>query len=143
MAANSYGKTYQDIDLNYVKELASKLISEQNIARLLGYNANYWWDLKKQYPELSDAVSAGRAENERILCEKLMQQATEKDNVNCLIFALKSQHKWRDTQDIEVTHRVEELNESRDERMLRIQEMHAKVLPDAIDVEATNDSPTE
>ncbi len=146
MPANALGKTYHDIDLKEVEELAAGLVSEYNIATLLGYNRTYWPELKRQYPELSEAIFRGRSRSEKALAAKLIERAMVDKSDACLLFALKSQHKWRDTQEVEITHRVEELNSAREERMARIQESQQKLISnkildnsDVIDVSSTDE----
>ncbi len=132
---NALGLTYADVDLDQVEKLAANLVSEQNIASLLGFHVNHWPEVKRQNTEIAEAIRKGRARSEKMLATKLIERAMVDKSDTALIFALKSQHKWRDTQEVEVVHRVEELDSTRKERLARIEEMQKKLVGEVIDVE--------
>lgn len=92
--------------LEEVKDLISKGYTEASLARHLGYSPTYFCELKKQIPELAEAIKEGRDSVEQLLKNKLFAIANNHHNpkqLAAVIFMLKAQYGWRDSGDVQTT----------------------------------------
>lgn len=92
--------------LEEVTDLISQGYTEASLARHLGYSPTYFCELKKQIPELAEAIKAGRENVEQLLANKLFLIAQADNNpkqLTALIFMLKSQYGWRDSGDVDTS----------------------------------------
>lgn len=78
-----------------VRRMAAEGFPQALAASLLGVARRTFRDMLERDPELADAWSVGRGENERELVGLLMTQARE-GSLTATIFALKGLHGWRD-----------------------------------------------
>lgn len=81
--------------LDYVRELAARGMYEKDIALCLGYNRTYFSEMKREHPELSDALKQGAARGLERVTGKLL------DNIDAgreasTFFYLKCKGGWRD-----------------------------------------------
>ena len=87
-----------DEDLDKIKEYSSLGMRQEEIARLLniaGSTFKYWLG-DPDMPELKEALETGRANAKVIVTTKLFQQINE-GNIVAIIFYLKTQCGWRET----------------------------------------------
>lgn len=85
----------KEATLDYVRELAARGMYEKDIALCLGYNRTYFSEMKKEHPELSDALKQGAARGLERVTGKLL------DNIDAgkeasTFFYLKCKGGWRD-----------------------------------------------
>lgn len=82
--------------------LAAQGMGTEQIALALGMGASTFYEKQKRYPELKEAVKAGKAKGIAIVTEKLLEKAMNLDTT-AMIFYLKCQAGWRDTQAVQLT----------------------------------------
>lgn len=75
--------------LSQVEGMAGRFLKEEQIAALIGISNATWFEKKKQFPELSDAIRVGRAKVAVNISNKLYEVAL-KGNPNLLQFLAKS-----------------------------------------------------
>lgn len=75
--------------LTQIEGMAGRFLKEEQICALLGIGTSTWFDKKKEFPELSDAISRGRAKVAVNISNKLYDVAM-KGNPNLLQFLAKS-----------------------------------------------------
>jgi hypothetical protein len=82
--------------LQKIEGYAGRFLQEQQIARLVGIHPNDFSTKKKSYPELSEAIEAGRAKAGAIIGDSLFS-LVKKQNVPTSLFLAKSVLGLRDT----------------------------------------------
>lgn len=75
--------------LAQVEAMAGRFLKEEQIAVLIGISTATWFEKKKHYPELSEAIKSGRAKVAANISNKLYEVAM-KGNPNLLQFLAKS-----------------------------------------------------
>ncbi len=120
------------VDLEEVEKLATEMVSEDNIARLVGYNSSHWFEVKKKRPEIADAIKRGRAKSEQNLARRLFAIVNDKGDPKSLAaitFALKCRHKWREIQEIEINGNIKHTAEALppQERSMRLALLQAQL----------------
>lgn len=76
--------------LEDIKKYASRFLKEEDIARTVGISPQTFSEKKKTYPELDEAIKAGRAHSALLLGQKLMEVAIQDKHPTMLIFLAKS-----------------------------------------------------
>lgn len=91
------GKTIEDVE-----KMASRGLTNQEIARCLGIAYDTFYAKKRQYKQFSDAIKTGRAKGALQITNKLYQRALEGDFqcMNKVINRLSPE--WRENQIVEV-----------------------------------------
>lgn len=89
-----------------VEKLASKGLSEINIAKGLGVTGPVWLRWRKEYPELSEAWQRGRAVEHDALFSVLFEAATKSKNIVAAMFLLKTRHGYRENADFTIQNKV-------------------------------------
>lgn len=95
MAAKKQTKPRIVIDLERVTELASRGLSQEQIAAALGIGARTLQTRKAESAEFAAAIEKGRAEGIEEVANALFTNA-KNGNVTAQIFFLKAQAKWKD-----------------------------------------------
>jgi len=96
-----------DKELEQVEALASVLSSEQ-IADYFGLGRTTFYEIMDRQPDVSERYKRGRAKAIGSVAKGLLQKAQNGDN-SAMIFYLKTQAGWKETQvnentNIELTH---------------------------------------
>lgn len=89
------GKPRIDIDLAKVTELASRGLSQEQIAAALGIGTRTLERRKAESAEMAEAIKAGHALGIQEVANALFTNATS-GNVTAQIFYLKARAQWRD-----------------------------------------------
>ncbi len=87
-----------EIDLARVTELASKGLSQEQIAAALGISERTLRNRKAESAEFAEAIEKGRALGIEEVANALFENA-KAGNVTAQIFFLKAQAKWKDKHD--------------------------------------------
>lgn len=88
--------------LDEVTNRISNGFTEASIAKSMGYSASHFCGLKKQFPQLAQAIKDGRNSIEQLVYDKLFMMMTNDDHpkqFNALVFYAKCQLGWNDRQD--------------------------------------------
>ncbi len=91
-----------EIDLDKVEVLASRGLSNEQIAYALGICERTLYNNKKESAEFADAIKRGKASGITKVANALMKKAIGGDTT-AMIFFLKSQAQWRETNRTELT----------------------------------------
>lgn len=96
-----------EIDLAKVEELASKLLSKEQIAISLGISERTLYTNQKESAEFAEAIKRGREKGVATVANKLVESAIE-GNTTAQIFILKTHggQDWKDKQDVNLTGEV-------------------------------------
>lgn len=89
-----------EIDIDQVRRLASRGLSEEQIADSLGISRRTLSYRKAESAQFAQAIKTGRAQAISFVSNKLMKLIDE-GNITAIIFFLKTQAGWRETQKIE------------------------------------------
>lgn len=95
MAAKKKTKPRIEIDLNRVTELASRGLSQEQIAAALGISRTTLQSRKAESEQFAQAIEKGRADGIETVANALFDNA-KSGNVTAQIFFLKAQGKWKD-----------------------------------------------
>lgn len=79
-----------------VKRLAGLGLTNVQLGGLYGMSDETWVQRVKEHPELAEAVRLGKSETLGKVTGKLME-AIERGNLAAIIFFLKTQGRWRET----------------------------------------------
>lgn len=82
--------------------LAAQGMTTQQIALALGMGETTIYEKQRAYPEFAQAIKSGKAKGIAIVTEKLLEKAMNMDTT-AMLFYLKCQAGWRDTQSVEMT----------------------------------------
>ena len=96
-----------EIDLAKVEELASKLLTKEQIAISLGISVDTLYSRQRESQDFQDAIKRGREKGVAAVAEKLVNSAIE-GNTTAQIFVLKTHggQEWKDKQDVNLTGEV-------------------------------------
>lgn len=90
------------IDLAKVEALAANGLTQQQIADSLGISERAFYSAKKENADFAEAIKRGKAKGIAVVTNALMKKIKE-GNVTAMIFFLKSQAGWRESQSIDIT----------------------------------------
>ena len=105
-----------------VEELASKLLSKEQIAISFGISERTLYTNQKESAEFAEAIKRGREKGVALVAEKLVNSAID-GNTTAQIFVLKTHGgpDWKDRQDVnlsgEVTVKAKSLQDMTDEEL--------------------------
>ena len=111
-----------EIDLAKVEELASKLLTKEQIAISLGISNATLYNRQLENVEFLEAIKRGRQKGVALVAEKLVNSAID-GNTTAQIFVLKTHGgpDWKDKQDVnltgEVTVKAKSLQDMTDEEL--------------------------
>ena len=111
-----------EIDLTKVEDLASKLLSKEQIAISLGISNATLYNRQLENVEFLEAIKRGRQKGVAAVAEKLVNSAID-GNTTAQIFVLKTHGgpDWKDRQDVnlsgEVTVKAKSLQDMSDEEL--------------------------
>ena len=111
-----------EIDLAKVEELASRLLSKEQIAISLGISTATLYNRQLEDVEFLEAIKRGRQKGVALVAEKLVNSAID-GNTTAQIFVLKTHGgpDWKDRQDVnlsgEVTVKAKSLQDMTDEEL--------------------------
>lgn len=111
-----------EIDLAKVEDLASKLLSKEQIAISLGISNATLYNRQLENVEFLEAIKRGRQKGVALVAEKLVNSAID-GNTTAQIFVLKTHGgpDWKDRQDVnlsgEVTVKAKSLQDMTDEEL--------------------------
>lgn len=96
-----------EIDLAKVEELASRLLSKEQIAISLGISERTLYTNQKESADFAEAIKRGRERGVATVANKLVESAIE-GNTTAQIFILKTHggQDWKDKQDVNLTGEV-------------------------------------
>lgn len=96
-----------EIDLAKVEELASRLLSKEQIAISLGISERTLYTNQKESADFAEAIKRGREKGVATVANKLVESAIE-GNTTAQIFILKTHggQDWKDKQDVNLTGEV-------------------------------------
>jgi transcriptional regulator with XRE-family HTH domain len=100
VAAKKSTKPRIEINLERVTELASRGLSQEQIAAALGIGARTLQSRKAESADFAAAIEKGRAEGIEEVANALFTNA-KNGNVTAQIFFLKAQAKWKDKPELE------------------------------------------
>lgn len=101
-AAKKPGKPRIEIDIARVTELASRGLSQGQIAAALGISERTLRNRKTESAEFAEAIEKGQALGIEAVANALFDNA-EGGNVTAQIFFLKARAGWREKQEVELT----------------------------------------
>jgi predicted transcriptional regulator len=90
-----------EIDLAQVEDLASRGLTQAQIADGLGISEDTLYSRKRENEEFRDALKRGKSKGIAKIANTLFEKALEGDNT-CMIFYLKACGGWSDKPQIEV-----------------------------------------
>jgi len=90
------------IDLAKVESLAANGLTQEQIALALGISASTLDNRKRENTDFTDAIKRGKAKGIALVTNKLME-SIKGGNMTGMIFFLKTQAGWRETQHIDHT----------------------------------------
>lgn len=94
-------KELDDEQRAQVEALAAYLTQEQ-IADYFGIGKTTWFAMLERDPDISERYKRGKARAVGAVAQNLIKKAREGDNA-CMMFYLKTQAGWRETQHVEMT----------------------------------------
>ena len=102
-----------EIDLAKVEELASRLLSKEQIAISLGISTATLYNRQLEDVEFLEAIKRGRQKGVAMVANKLVESAMD-GNTTAQIFVLKTHGgpDWKDRQDINLSGELEVKNKS-------------------------------
>ena len=95
-----------EIDLNRVEALASRGLSEEQIAQSLGISRSTLNNRKAESEQFVQAIKKGKAQGIAYVAGKL-QKKIEEGDMTAIIFFLKTRAGWSEKQVLDVTTREE------------------------------------
>lgn len=96
-----------EIDLAKVEELASRLLTKEQIAISLGISVDTLYSRQRESQDFQEAIKRGREKGVATVANKLVESAIE-GNTTAQIFILKTHggQDWKDKQDVNLTGEV-------------------------------------
>lgn len=91
-----------EIDLKQVEALAANGLTQQQIADSLGISVDTLYSRKRENKDFQEAIKRGKAKGIAIVTNKLMGKI-KNGNTTAIIFFLKSQAGWKESQITEHT----------------------------------------
>ena len=113
------------IDLKQVESLAANGLTHEQIAAALGISESTLTKRKKENTDFTDAIKRGKAKGIALVTNKLME-SIKGGNMTGMIFFLKTQAGWKETNVQEHTGEIVTRGLSDDELDRRIAELGAK-----------------
>lgn len=101
MSRNKVTKPKIEIDLDKVEALAANGLTQQQIADSLGISESTLYERKRENTDFAEAIKRGRAKGIAVVTNALMKKVKE-GNVTAMIFFLKSQAGWKETQSVDL-----------------------------------------
>jgi len=89
-------------DIAKIQGLASRGLNQEQIIRVMGLSNGTFYKLKKTCAELLEAIKSGKAKGIAEMSNALYEEAIKKKNMTGMIFFLKCQAGWKETQQIEL-----------------------------------------
>ena len=99
---NPSGRPKIQLDLEQVEELASRGLSNEQIAYSLGIGQTTLYVNKRENADFVEAIKRGKAKGIRDVANALVEKALSGDTT-AMIFFLKSQAQWREINRTELT----------------------------------------
>jgi transcriptional regulator with XRE-family HTH domain len=90
------------VDLKKVELLASRGLSQAQIALQLGISESTLYNRKRETKEFAEAIKNGRNRGIAYIANKLYEKASAGDNA-CMMFFLKTQGGWSEKSKVELT----------------------------------------
>lgn len=120
-----------EIDIDRVRQLAARGLTEEQIAVSLGVSRATIGRRKQQCESFERAIKEGRAKGVAAVTNALFEAATnpEKPNVSAMIFYLKNRGGWSDT------HRLEGSVDHKHDHEHRLQNAMQTLVAAGVDVE--------
>lgn len=94
-----------EIDLAKVEALAANGLTQQQIAASLGISERTLYNSKRDNADFAEAIKRGKAKGIAVVTNKLMEQC-KNGNTTAIIFFLKTQAGWKETQITEHTGEI-------------------------------------
>src|SRR5262249_8423904 len=94
-------------DVKKVEQLASRGLTQQEIADALGIGLSTLYEKKVEFEEFAEAINRGKAKGIEEIANSLYESATKAKNVAAQIFYLKARAKWRDNDEIQINNTEE------------------------------------
>ena len=88
--------------IEQAETLAAQGMTQVQIALALGMGESTLYEKMEKYPEFSEAIKSGKAQGIALVTEKLLEKVMGMDTT-IILFYLKCQAGWRDSQDLNVT----------------------------------------
>lgn len=85
--------------LQTIEELARKGCTQETIARQIGLHPSTYYEKKKLFPEMEEAIQKAKACSEEAVVGYLWNIITDPKHpkhFSAIVFYLKAQHKWED-----------------------------------------------
>lgn len=79
-----------------IEHMASRGLTQKQIALCLGYGENWFSELKMNNPGLMDAIKRGQASGIQQMADCIFEEATKKKNTALMCFYMKCIAKWRE-----------------------------------------------
>lgn len=95
-----------EINLAEVERLAGQGLTDQQIADSLGISRRTLANRKKDSAQIAQAIKRGKAKGIETVTNALFHKITKERNTTAIIFYLKAQAGWKETQLIEQKHDV-------------------------------------
>jgi len=87
--------------IDQAETLAAQGMTQVQIALALGMGESTLYEKMEKYPEFSEAIKSGKAQGIAMVTEKLLEKVMGMDTTS-ILFYLKCQAGWRDSQDVNV-----------------------------------------
>lgn len=115
---------WQPPPLDKVEALASRGLTEEQIAHVMGICQDTLIEKKKQYPEFAEAIKKGQAKGISDIANALYQSA-KNGNTTAQIFFLKARAKWREETAVKLSNDddkpfTQKISHSVDERIAQM-----------------------
>lgn len=107
--------------LTKIEQLAEDGLTYQAISTICKISCSRFYEVRKQYPAVEEALKRGRAQRLSILTKELYRRATDiKDNGSALFFALKTQHGFSERDGVRVNFPTLDENDTPEEILKKL-----------------------
>lgn len=89
-----------EINIETIEQLASRGLTLEQIASSMGFSVRTLMSRKSESAEIAEAIKRGKDKGITIIANKLFKAASG-GNISAMIFFLKTQGGWKETQKIE------------------------------------------
>lgn len=86
-----------EIDVEQVEALASRGLTQEQIADALGIARSTLWAQRKSRDQIEQAIKRGHAKGISNIANVLYTEATQNKNITAAIFYMKARAGWRET----------------------------------------------